>query len=65
MEFSLGSTSDAPDLATPYYLPSATQHPEVIDKELGKECAAGRIIEPFQSSPLPNFHCSGLGAVPK
>ena len=29
-------------------LPSATQHPEVIDKELGKECAAGRILGPFQ-----------------
>ena len=46
-------------------LPSAFTHPEAIDAELAKECAAGRIRGPFQEPPFPNLHCSGLGAVPK
>ena len=67
-EFSLGSTSDTPDLATPYlHVISLLLHNTLKSstRNLEKKCAAGRILGPFQSSPLPNFHCSGLGAVPK
>ena len=46
-------------------LASAYKYPHIIDTELAKECAAGRILGPFSSSPLPNLHCSGLGVVPK
>ena len=46
-------------------LPSALQHPLIIDAELAKECTAGRILGPFQSRPLRNLRCSGIGVVPK
>ena len=46
-------------------LPSALQHPQIIDAELAKECAAGRILGPFHSRPLKNLRCSGIGVVPK
>ena len=36
-----------------------------IDAELAKECTAGRILGPFQSRPLRNLRCSGVGVVPK
>ena len=45
--------------------PSTLQHPHVIDAELAKECAAGCILGPFQSRPLTNLRCSGVGIVPK
>ena len=48
-----------------HYIPSAAKHPEVIDRELEKECANGRILGPFHNPPLPHLHCSGLGAAPK
>ena len=44
-------------------LPSALQHPQIIDAELTKECAAGRILGPFHSRPLKNLRCSGIGVV--
>ena len=43
-------------------LSSAFQQPSVA---LASECSAGRILEPFQSPPLPNLRCSGLGVIPK
>ena len=46
-------------------LPSAHEHPEAIETELTKECAAGRILGPYPRPPVPRLHCSGLGAVPK
>ena len=46
-------------------LPSALQHPQIIDAELAKECAAGRILGPFHSRPLKNLRCSSIGIVPK
>ena len=46
-------------------LSSARVHPVVIDQELAKECAAGRILGPFTTPPFPNLRCSGLGVVPK
>ena len=46
-------------------LSSANLHPAVIDQELAKECAAGRILGPLTISPILNLHCSGLGVIPK
>ena len=46
-------------------LASAYKNLHIIDTELAKECAAGRILGPFSSSPLPNLPCLGLGVVPK
>ena len=36
-------------------LPTSNQHPEVIDAELAKECAAGCILGPFIEPPLANL----------
>ena len=46
-------------------LASALKHPDIIDAELSKEIAAGRILCPFSERPLSNLRTSGLGAVPK
>ena len=46
-------------------LESASQQPQVIDATLKDECAAGRILGPFDRPPLPNFRTSDLGLVPK
>jgi len=43
-------------------LPSASQQPDILDTNIS---LAGHILGPFQSPPLPNFRCSGLGLVPK
>ena len=41
------------------------QHPSTLDANITAECDTGRILGPFKTPPLPNFHCSGLGLVPK
>ena len=46
-------------------LPSAYQQPLILDNALLQECNAGRILGPFDTPPLPDFRCSGLGLVPK
>ena len=46
-------------------LQSAALHPHIIDKELAKECAAGRVMGPFTHQPFQNLRCSGVGVVPK
>ena len=46
-------------------LHSAFHHPGVIDKELQKECARGRMAGPYQDPPLTNLQCAGVGVVPK
>ena len=46
-------------------LASASQQPDILDANITAECQAGRILGPFRTPPLPNFHCSGLGLVPK
>ena len=45
--------------------PSADEHPEIIDKYLNDEVAAGRVFGPTDSSPCPNLHISRFGAIPK
>ena len=46
-------------------LASARKHPDIIDTELAKEIAAGRILGPFSECPLTNLRTSGMGAVAK
>ena len=46
-------------------LASASQHPQIIDEELGKEVRARRIVGPFDTPPIPNLQCSGVGVIPK
>ena len=47
------------------YIPSASQCEKEIDKFLGSECVAGRILGPFKSSFVPMVNLNRLGAVPK
>ena len=44
---------------------SVTQNPSVVDAEIAKELAAGRLAGPFVSSPISPFIVSLLGVVPK
>ena len=46
-------------------LASASQHPQIIDEELSKEVRARRIVGPFDTPPIPNLQCSGVGVIPK
>ena len=46
-------------------LKSALEHPTVINDELMKEMKSQRIAGPFDTPPLPNLQCSGVGVVPK
>ena len=46
-------------------LPSSFQNPNILDVNITEECDMGRTLGPFQTPPLPNFRCSGLGLVPK
>ena len=45
-------------------IPSAYEHPEVVDKYLLAEQAAGRILGPFPSPPH-GLHISRFGVIPK
>ena len=46
-------------------LQSAFSQPSILDNALVTECSLNRVLGPFDSPPLPNFRCSGLGLVPK
>ena len=46
-------------------MPSASLQPSVIDQYLLTECEKGRVAGPFLISPVPNFHVSGFGVIPK
>ena len=44
---------------------SAYEHPEVVDAYLRNEMSLGRVLGPFDSSPIPDLHISGFGVIPK
>ena len=50
-------------------LPSTSAQPcstqALLTKVSKKRQKTGRILGPFDSPPLPNLRCSGLGAIPK
>ena len=46
-------------------LKSATLHLNVIDNKLHSECTKGYLAGPYNSPPLPDLQCSGVGVIPK
>ena len=57
---------DTRDLVVPRMLKIFhLRHPHIIDNELAKEFAAGRVLGPFTYRPFMNLRCSGVGVVPK
>ena len=46
-------------------MPSASQCEGKINEFLATECAAGRMLGPFDRAMVPSVHISRLGAVPK
>ena len=46
-------------------LPSAAEHPHVIEANLLDEVCLGRLAGPFESPPFSNFQIHPLGLVPK
>ena len=44
---------------------SAIQNPTIVDAEIAKELAAGRLTGPFVFPPISHFIVSPLGVIPK
>ena len=44
---------------------SASKHVKDVSSAILKELIRGHSVGPFSTPPLPSFHCSPLGAVPK
>ena len=44
---------------------SASQHPEVVSRNIDKEVNLGRVVGPFSSPPLPLLQCHPIGVFPK
>ena len=44
---------------------SASQHPEVVSRNIDKEVTLGWVAGPFSSPPLPLLQCHPIGVVPK
>ena len=45
-------------------IPSAYEHPQVIDAYLTNECHLGRVLGPFTQPPCP-LHINRFGVIPK
>lgn len=46
-------------------MPSAYEHPEVIDAYLSSECLLGRVLGPFTQPPPCPLHINRFGVIPK
>ena len=46
-------------------MPSALEHPEVVERYLGEECSARRILGPFRKGDIPDLHINRFGVIPK
>ena len=44
---------------------SAYEHPQVVSNYLSEECSHGRILGPFDLSPVPQLYVSRFGVIPK
>ena len=44
---------------------SALEHVDVVDKYLGEEREAGRILGPFRQGVIPDLHVNRFGVIPK
>ena len=52
-------------MATCHNIPSATDHPEVVDVYLSEERMKGRILGPFQPVTIDSVRISRMGVIPK
>ena len=62
--FSIGFSGDLSQSAKRNLL-SAYDHYEAVSTAIALEVSRGHTLGPFQVPPLPNFHCSPIGAVEK
>ena len=46
-------------------MPSALEHPAVIERYLGKECSVGRILGPIPAGDAADLHINRFGVIPK
>jgi hypothetical protein len=46
-------------------MPSAYDHPDVVERYLGEETRAGHILGPFHPGAIPGLHISRVGVIPK
>jgi hypothetical protein len=44
---------------------SASEHRDVVEKYIGGECEAKRLLGPYDRSHFPNIHVSPFGVIPK
>ena len=44
---------------------SVTEHRDVVEKYIGEECAANRLLGQFDRSHFPQVHISRFGVIPK
>ena len=64
--FRLGCSSQRHQLkATKHNIPSAYEHPEVVEAYLLAECQKGRVLGPFPSHPVAPLQISRFGVIPK
>ena len=46
-------------------IPSAYEHPQVVDAYLANECRLGRVLGPIPQPPLGTLHINRFGVIPK
>ena len=46
-------------------MPSALEHPHVIEKYIGEECEAKRFVGPFRPKEICGLHINRFGVIPK
>ncbi len=64
--FRVGYSRNYPLKSTNRNMESATQHPEVVEEYLHKECALNRMLGPFPCTDnLPRLHISRFGVIQK
>ena len=63
--FRIGFDHTAPLRSARRNMPSAAEHPEVIDNYVNGERADGRILGPFTKGAISDIHINRLGVVPK
>ena len=44
---------------------SAYEHPNIVDKQLLKDCSQGYMLGPFDPAELTQVHTSRIGVIPK
>ena len=63
--FRIGFDYATPLRAARRNMPSAAEHPEVVDRYIAEESAGGRILGPFPRGAVSGLHVSRLGVILK